>query len=130
MEARFIVTARWDARAQVWVAESDEVPGLITESPTLEALKVKLSTLVPELLVENSQWDESNAASFELRHRGPSMPALPARSIRLALFAGASLCAMPALAADPVPTAAEVGIGAREEAAGGEDIVVTARRLY
>lgn len=72
MEARFIVTAGWDARAQVWVAESDEVPGLITESPTLEALKVKLSMLVPELLVENSQWDESNAASFELRYRGPS----------------------------------------------------------
>jgi predicted RNase H-like HicB family nuclease len=47
------VYARWDDEAQVWVAESDDVPGLITEAPTTEALIAKLSVLIPELLEEN-----------------------------------------------------------------------------
>jgi predicted RNase H-like HicB family nuclease len=32
------VRASWDAQASVWVAESDDVPGLITEAGDLEAL--------------------------------------------------------------------------------------------
>ena len=56
------------------------------------------------------------------------MPISPARACRLSLFAGAALFAMPALAADPVPTTAEVDGEAPKDAATGEDIVVTARR--
>jgi predicted RNase H-like HicB family nuclease len=38
MEQRaYVVTAIWDDEAKVWVAESDDVPGLVTEAPTLEA---------------------------------------------------------------------------------------------
>jgi uncharacterized protein DUF1902 len=37
------------------VAESNDVPGLVTEAPTLEALPAKIRVLVPELLELNRQ---------------------------------------------------------------------------
>jgi predicted RNase H-like HicB family nuclease len=47
------VHAEWDAEAKVWVASSDDVPGLITEAPTVEALTEKLAVIIPELLDAN-----------------------------------------------------------------------------
>ena len=47
------VNAEWDAEAKVWVATSDDVPGLITEAETVEALAEKLSVMIPELLEAN-----------------------------------------------------------------------------
>ena len=47
------VRAFWDEEAQVWVAESDDVPGLVTEASSLDQLVEKLKTLIPELLAEN-----------------------------------------------------------------------------
>jgi len=40
----------WDPEAGVWVATSDDIPGLATEAPTLESLAEKLRTMIPELL--------------------------------------------------------------------------------
>ena len=48
-----MVRARWDAAAEVWVARSDDVPGLATEAPTLDILEEKLRELIPLLLEEN-----------------------------------------------------------------------------
>ena len=47
------VHAEWDAEAKVWVATSDDVPGLITEAATVEALTEKLVVMIPELLEAN-----------------------------------------------------------------------------
>jgi len=47
------VQALWDGEAGVWVAESDDVPGLATEAATLEELQAKPAVMVPELLEEN-----------------------------------------------------------------------------
>ena len=47
------VTAEWDDKAHVWVASSDDVPGLATGAETLEGLIEKLKIVIPELLVEN-----------------------------------------------------------------------------
>ena len=47
------VNAEWDCEAKVWVATSDDVPGLINEADTVEALTEKLSVLIPELLEAN-----------------------------------------------------------------------------
>jgi predicted RNase H-like HicB family nuclease len=47
------VKAEWDPEAKVWVATSDDVPGLVTEAETVEALAEKLSVMVPELLEAN-----------------------------------------------------------------------------
>ncbi len=49
----YVVHAVWDAEAAVWVAQSDDVPGLVTEAPTLEDLLAKLRTMVPEMLELN-----------------------------------------------------------------------------
>jgi predicted RNase H-like HicB family nuclease len=47
------VRAEWDDVAKVWVATSEDVPGLATEAETLEALSAKLERLIPELLEAN-----------------------------------------------------------------------------
>ena len=47
------VRALWDAEAGVWVAESADVPGLVTEAPGLDLLKSKLDGLIPELMAAN-----------------------------------------------------------------------------
>jgi predicted RNase H-like HicB family nuclease len=37
----------------VWVAESEDIPGLVTEADTIEALTAKLRQMIPELLQLN-----------------------------------------------------------------------------
>jgi predicted RNase H-like HicB family nuclease len=51
----YSVRADWDGEAEVWVATSQEVPGLCTEAATLEALAAKLRVMVPELLEANDR---------------------------------------------------------------------------
>ena len=48
-----LIKMQWDADAQVWVAESDDVPGLVMESGSLDALIERLRFAVPELLQLN-----------------------------------------------------------------------------
>ena len=48
------IRAEWDEEAMVWVATSDDVPGLATEAVTMEALIEKLKVMIPELLVANN----------------------------------------------------------------------------
>jgi len=43
----------FDNEAKVWVAESDDVPGLVTEAGSIDDLIAKLRILIPELLEEN-----------------------------------------------------------------------------
>jgi predicted RNase H-like HicB family nuclease len=49
----FFVRAEWDEEASVWVATSDDIPGLVTEEATMEVLIEKLKILIPELLEAN-----------------------------------------------------------------------------
>ena len=49
----FFVRAEWDEEANVWVATSDDVPGLATEEATMEGLVEKLKLIIPELLKAN-----------------------------------------------------------------------------
>ena len=69
------VRAEWDPGAQVWVAESDDVPGLVTEADTIEELIGRLQVLIPELLELNGVGEE---LPIELVAR------LPARELRAA----------------------------------------------
>lgn len=50
----FKVEAFWDWEAEVWVATSENVPGLVTEASTIEILTQKLREIIPELIVLNS----------------------------------------------------------------------------
>lgn len=53
MKTTYHIQADWDPEAGVWVATSDDVPGLATEAETIEALTEKLHTMIPELLEAN-----------------------------------------------------------------------------
>ena len=65
---KIIVRAIWDAKVKVWVAESENVPGLATEAATIEALTAKLRDIIPELLILNNLISEnySGSINFEL----------------------------------------------------------------
>jgi hypothetical protein len=62
------VHAEWDDEALVWVASSDDVPGLATEAATTEELIAKLKVMIPELLALNSQ-AATGPVPFELLTR-------------------------------------------------------------
>jgi predicted RNase H-like HicB family nuclease len=49
-----VIRAFWDEEAGVWVAESDDVPGLVAEAPTPRELEARLKVLIPELLELNA----------------------------------------------------------------------------
>jgi Domain of unknown function (DUF1902) len=49
----FDVKVTWDAEAEMWVADSDNIPGLAAEAPDRDSLVKKLSSLIPELLALN-----------------------------------------------------------------------------
>lgn len=44
------INAVWDAMAAVWVVTSNDIPGLVIESPSLDSLQNKLRVMIPELL--------------------------------------------------------------------------------
>ena len=54
----FFIRAEWDEEAMVWVATSDDVPGLATEHDTIEGLIEKLRVMIPELLEANGAESE------------------------------------------------------------------------
>jgi len=69
MNKPYFVRAEWDDEAAVWVASSDDVPGLVTEAATLEALDTKLRSMVPELLQANGCMPADGQVAVELLAR-------------------------------------------------------------
>lgn len=53
MTDKLVIQAFWDPEAEVWVATSNDVPGLVTEANTIESLLNRLAEIVPELLQLN-----------------------------------------------------------------------------
>ena len=49
----FYIRAEWYEEADVWVATSDDVPGLATEADSMDELVKKLRSLSPELMELN-----------------------------------------------------------------------------
>ena len=68
MQKIYFVRAEWDDEAKVWVATSDDVPGLATEAGTMEELSKKLEVMIPELLTENGYLD-AGEISYEVLAR-------------------------------------------------------------
>ena len=54
MKNRFNVQVTWDSQAKMWVADSDDIPGLAAEAPDDTSLWEKLEGLIPELLTLNN----------------------------------------------------------------------------
>ena len=53
MSRTYEVEAHWDSEAWVWVAESEDIPGLVAEAESMNALVEKVRVLVPELFELN-----------------------------------------------------------------------------
>ena len=68
MQKIYFIRAEWDDEAKVWVATSDDVPGLATEAETMEMLSSKLEIMIPELLNENG-YPDTNEISYEVLAR-------------------------------------------------------------
>jgi predicted RNase H-like HicB family nuclease len=62
----FNVRAFWDEEARMWVATSEDIPGLVAEADTMEKLVEKLKILIPELLEANEVGDGEEEVSFHL----------------------------------------------------------------
>jgi len=46
----YTITLFWDDEASVWIAESQDLPGLILESKSFDTLVERVKKAVPELL--------------------------------------------------------------------------------
>ncbi len=66
MKIEYEIKAMWDPEAGVWVAGSEDVPGLCTEAETLEALVEKLKIIIPELLQANAIIPTSHRVFFHI----------------------------------------------------------------
>lgn len=58
----------WDPDACVWVAESDDVPGLVLESGSFDALLERVRYAVPELLTLNQRKAPLSLTFLSERH--------------------------------------------------------------
>jgi predicted RNase H-like HicB family nuclease len=65
MAKTYTVSAAWDDEAKVWVATSDDVPGLVTEARTLDALVERVHAVAPELLDDNAHLIEGGRGDVE-----------------------------------------------------------------
>jgi predicted RNase H-like HicB family nuclease len=52
-----VIHADWDPGAEVWVATTQDLRGLVTEAETVEALRAKLPGMILGLLEENGVSD-------------------------------------------------------------------------
>jgi hypothetical protein len=66
-QTTYQIDAVWDAAAAVWVATSDDVPGLATEADTIEALSQKLRQIIPDLLLLNHVISADYAGTIAIR---------------------------------------------------------------
>ena len=62
----YVIRAIWDGEAGIWVAESDDVPGLATGAATLDELVQKLAVMIPELLELNRHIIDAQPPRFEV----------------------------------------------------------------
>ena len=65
MPNQLFARVEWDAEAARWYVADSNVPGLVGEAPTLEAMMALLHVRVPEMLEENG-WDQGDQVPFEL----------------------------------------------------------------
>ncbi|MEZ5865133.1 MAG: DUF1902 domain-containing protein [Geminicoccaceae bacterium] len=55
------VRALWDEAGRVWVAMSDDVPGLVLEAASLDELFLELQEWIPEMLELDGKGDGRHA---------------------------------------------------------------------
>ena len=64
----YLITLFWDEEASVWVAESQDLPGLILESSSFDKLVEKVKLAVPELLEIDKENNSRIKLHFKAEH--------------------------------------------------------------
>jgi len=55
MNRSITIDARWDGEAAVWIATSDDVPGLVVEADTWPAMIEEVRLAAPDLIELNAR---------------------------------------------------------------------------
>lgn len=55
----YVINFTWDNEANVWIATSNDIPGLVLESGAFDALLERTRFAIPELLFLNSAHENS-----------------------------------------------------------------------
>ncbi len=65
MSRDITIDARWDGEASVWIATSDEVPGLVVEADTWPSMIDEVRLVLPDLLELSGQGHEKLSLTFK-----------------------------------------------------------------
>lgn len=52
-DMEYLINLTWDSEADVWIAQSDDIPGLVLESGSFDALLERVRYTVPDLIELN-----------------------------------------------------------------------------
>ena len=63
--SEYNIKFQWDGDAAVWIATSEDVPGLVLESGSLGALMERVKITVPELLELNGVPNQALSLCFK-----------------------------------------------------------------
>lgn len=61
----YVIKFTWDDEASVWIATSNDIPGLVLESGSFDALLERTRYAVPELLALNSTESQPLSLTFK-----------------------------------------------------------------
>jgi predicted RNase H-like HicB family nuclease len=74
----YVVQATWDNEAKMWVAESDDIPGVAAEAEDQETLRSKLASLIPEMIeLNNVPVDRTQPLDVVIRYSREDRISLP-----------------------------------------------------
>ena len=60
----YTITFTWDNEANVWIATSDDIPGLVLESGSFDALLERTRFAIPEILELNASGPQPSSLVF------------------------------------------------------------------
>ena len=61
----YVINFNWDSEAEVWIATSNDIPGLVLESGSFDALLERTRFAIPELIGLNSSKNQSFSLTFK-----------------------------------------------------------------
>lgn len=64
MSRSIAIEARWDAEANVWIATSEDVPGLVVEADTWPGMIEEVRLVLPDLLELSGQPTHNLSLTF------------------------------------------------------------------
>lgn len=67
----YIINVKWDGEAKVWWAESNDIPGLVSEALTFPDLVQNVLAVAPELIELNAPNSDDGTLVFNSVHVEP-----------------------------------------------------------